>query len=125
MANSSALSTVTFNSNIIGTVQSAQATSSRATIEVTEIGDGNAKFIYGVITSTASLEVFFDKSDFAALVNQMGGATAAMTLTLTWNTTPAETWTGSALVNSVNVTAAAGDVVKATIELQFTGAVTI
>jgi L-rhamnose isomerase len=123
MANSSALSTVTFNSNIIGTVQSAQATSARATMEVTEIGDSNAKFIYGVITSTASLEVFFDKSDFSALVNQMSGATAALTLLLTWNTS--ETWSGSALVNSVNVTAAAGDVVKATIELQFTGAVTI
>ena len=123
MANSSALSTVTFNSAIIGTVQSAQATSSRATMEVTEIGDGNAKFIYGVMTSTASLEVFFDKGDFSALVNQMSGATAALALLLTWNTS--ETWSGNAFVNSVNVTAAAGDVVKATIELQFTGAVTI
>ena len=123
MAHSSALSTVTVNSVIIASIQSAQATSSRATIEVTEIGDSNAKFIYGVITSTASLEVFFDKSDFSAFVNQMSGATAALALLLTWNTS--ETWTGSALVNSVNVTAAAGDVVKATIELQFTGAVTL
>ena len=79
---------------------------------------------YGVITTTASLEVFFDKSDHAALINQMGNATAAVSCELIFNTTP-ESWTGNALVNSINVTAAAGDVVKATIELQFTGAVTL
>lgn len=124
MANSTAISSVKFNSNVVATVQSAQMTSSRATMEVTEIGDANAKFIYGVISTTASLEVFFDKSDHAALIAQMSGATAAVTVELIWNTTP-ESWTGSALVNSINVTAAAGDVVKATIELQFTGAVTI
>jgi hypothetical protein len=54
----------------------------------------------------------------------MGNATAAVSCELIFNTTP-ESWTGNALVNSINVTAAAGDVVKATIELQFTGAVTI
>lgn len=123
MANSTALSTATFNTVLVSTVQSAQMTSSRATMEVTEIGDLNAKFVYGVISSTASLEVFFDKSDHAALTAQMSGATAAVAVILTWNT--GESWTGNAFVNSINVTAAAGDVVKATIELQFTGAVTI
>ena len=124
MANSSALSSVKFNGATVATVQSAQITSSRATMEVTEIGDANAKFLYGVISTTASLEVFFDKSDHAALINQMGNATAAVSCELIFNTTP-ESWTGNALVNSINVTAAAGDVVKATIELQFTGAVTL
>lgn len=123
MANSTAISSVTFNGNAVATVQSAQMTSSRATMEVTEIGDSNAKFLYGVISTTASLEVFFDKGDHSALTNQMTGATAAVPVVITWNTS--ETWTGSAVVNSINVTAAAGDVVKATIELQFTGAVTI
>ena len=124
MANSTAISSVKFNGTTVVTVQSAQITSSRATMEVTEIGDGNAKFIYGVLTTTASLEVFFDKGDHAALINQMGGATSAVACELIFNTTP-ESWSGTALVNSINVTAAAGDVVKATIELQFTGAVTI
>jgi hypothetical protein len=123
MANSTAISSVTFNSVTVVTVQSAQMTSSRATMEVTEIGDSNAKFLYGVISTTASLEVFFDKSDHATMTAQMSGATAAVAVTITWNT--GESWTGSAFVNSINVTAAAGDVVKATIELQFTGAVTI
>ena len=123
MANSTTLSTVTFNSVQVATVQSAQMTSARNTIEVTEIGDGNAKFVYGIINSTATLEVFFDKGDHQALTNQMSGATSAVACTLTWNTT--ETWTGSAFVNSIAVTAASGDVVKATIQLQFTGAVTI
>ena len=124
MANSTAISSVKFNGATVATVQSAQITSSRATMEVTEIGDANAKFIYGVISTTASLEVFFDKSEFVALINQMGNATAAVPFELIFNTTP-ESWTGSAFVNSINVTAAAGDVVKATIELQFTGAVTL
>jgi hypothetical protein len=123
MANSTAISSVTFNSVTVVTVQSAQMTSSRATMEVTEIGDGNAKFLYGVITSTASLEVFFDKSDHQTMATQMSGATAAVPVVIIWNT--GESWTGNAFVNSINVTAAAGDVVKATIELQFTGAVTI
>jgi hypothetical protein len=123
MANSTAISSVTFNSVTVVTVQSAQMTSSRATMEVTEIGDSNAKFLYGVITTTASLEVFFDKSDHQTMATQMSSATAAVAVTITWNT--GESWTGSAFVNSINVTAAAGDVVKATIELQFTGAVTI
>ena len=123
MANSTAISSVTFNSVTVVTVQSAQMTSSRATMEVTEIGDSNAKFLYGVITTTASLEVFFDKGDHQTMATQMSSATAAVAVTITWNT--GESLTGSAFVNSINVTAAAGDVVKATIELQFTGAVTI
>ena len=123
MANSTAISSVTFNSVTVVTVQSAQMTSSRATMEVTEIGDSNAKFLYGVITTTASLEVFFDKSDHQTMATQMSSATA-VSWELIFNTTP-ERWTGNALVNSINVTAAAGDVVKATIELQFTGAVTL
>ena len=75
---------------------------------------------------SGSIEVLYDKSDHATMVDQCETASAALTSTITWNTNPSpETWTGSCHITEVNATASVDDLVKATISFVGTGTWTV
>jgi hypothetical protein len=74
---------------------------------------------------TASLDLFFDESstNHLALCTNVGTAAAAQATVLTL--TSGTTVTGTAYVTGYDITATAGQVVRASINLQFTGAITV
>jgi hypothetical protein len=69
--------------------------------------------VYGVARVSGSIEVLYNKTSHGAIVNALEGASGTVSCTLTWNT--GETWTGSAFITEVTVTASVDDLVKATI----------
>jgi len=114
MANSSAVSAVGVT---IGTavpfVTSANVNVSRTTLPTTALGDSWEKNQYGVARISGTIEVIYDKSDHATMVDQVETAGASTTATFTWNT--GETWTGKIMVTEASATAAVDDLIKASI----------
>lgn len=106
-------------------VGSASWSLSRPALETTAIGDTNASFLVGVQTATVSLDLFYDNDEarHKALLDNINGAGSAFICRIVLET--GEMLTGSAYVTSWEVTAAAGDVTRATVQLQITGAVTV
>jgi hypothetical protein len=123
MPQSSALSSFSYNGNPVNSVGSVTVTLNRSPFEVSEIGDANAQFIAGYQNATAQLDVFYLQSDHTDLEAAINGASAAATAELTMQT--GDTISGSAFVTSFSVTAAANDIVRASMTLQFTGTITI
>jgi hypothetical protein len=123
MPQSSALCSFTYNAATINAVGSVTLSYNRAPFEVSEIGNANAQFIAGYQNVTAQLDVFYLETDHSALETAINTAAAAATAVLSLVTTT-DTISGSAFVTAFSVTAAANDVVRASITLQFTGAIT-
>lgn len=123
MPQSSALCSFSYGGSTINAVGSVTLSLNRTPFEVSEIGNADAKFIAGYQNATAQVEMFYLEADSTALETAINTAAAAGTTTLTLNTV-ADTISGSAFVTSYSVTAAANDVVRASISFQFTGAVT-
>lgn len=122
MANSSVLTACNIG-GVVLFVQSANVTVSRTTLPTTGLGDSWETNVFGVARVSGSVEVLYDKSDHAAMVDQMETASAALSATLTWNT--AESWTGSCHISEVNASASVDDLVKATISFVGTGQWTV
>lgn len=118
MANSTVLATVVYDA-VTMAARSVQASIARPALDATPIGQSYTTMLHGVMSATFTLDVYFDKSDNAKLVDNLKNAESAKTLTITWNT--AETWTGSALCTQCDVTADLNDLVRATITLVGTG----
>jgi hypothetical protein len=125
MALNSALSSFSFAGTTVAAVGTASVSTSRPAQIVTGIGDTVDTFIAGVMGGTASLDLFFDEAsaNHLALCSNVGGALAAQTTVLTL--TSGTTVTGNAYVTGYDITATAGQVVRASINLQFTGAITV
>ncbi len=123
MANSSALASISFGGSTISAVGSVTLTLNRAPFEVSEIGNANAQFIAGYQNATAQLDVFYSESDHTALEAAITAASAASAVVLTLAS--ADTISGSGFVTAYSVTAAANDVERASITIQFTGSITL
>ena len=125
MALSSALSSFSFAGTTVAAVGTASVSTSRPAQIITGIGDTVDTFIAGVMGGTASLDIFFDESstNHLALCTNVGTAAAAQATVLTL--TSGTTVTGTAYVTGYDITATAGQVVRASINLQFTGAITV
>jgi len=125
MALSSALSSFSFAGTTVAAVGTASVSTSRPAQIITGIGDTVDTFIAGVMGGTASLDLFFDESstNHLALCTNVGTAAAAQATVLTL--TSGTTVTGTAYVTGYDITATAGQVVRASINLQFTGAITV
>ena len=122
MPQSSALCSFEYGGSTINAVGSVTLSLNRSPFEVSEIGNADAKFIAGYQNATAQVEMFYLEADSQAFETAINTAAAAATTTLTLVTTT-DTISGSAFVTGYNVTAAANDVVRASISFQFTGAV--
>jgi len=125
MALSSALSSFSFAGTTVAAVGTASVSTSRPAQIITGIGDTVDTFIAGVMGGTASLDIFFDETsaNHLALCTNVGTALAAQATVLTL--TSGTTVTGTAYVTGYDITATAGQVVRASINLQFTGAITV
>lgn len=123
MPQSSALSSFSYGGSTINAVGSVTITYNRTPFEVSEIGNSDAKFIAGYQNVSAQLELFYLEADHAALETAINSASASATALLTLAT--GDTISGSAFVTSFSVTAAANDVVRASVSLQYTGAMTL
>ena len=125
MALNSALSSFSFAGTTVAAVGTASVSTSRPAQIITGIGDTVDTFIAGVMGGTASLDVFFDEASTGhlALCTNVGTAAAAQATVLTL--TSGTTVTGTAYVTGYDITATAGQVVRASINLQFTGAITV
>jgi hypothetical protein len=123
MPQSSALCSFAYGGSTINAVGSVTLSLNRSPFEVSEIGNADAKFIAGYQNATAQVEMFYLEADSQAFETAINTAAAAATTTLTL-VTSTDTISGSAFVTGYSVTAAANDVVRASISFQFTGAVT-
>jgi predicted secreted protein len=125
MALASTLSSISFGGTTIGAVGTATVSLSRPALDVTGIGSTNSSFVTGLQSATATLDIFYDQADttHAALETNINGngAPAATVLTMA----AGMTYTGNATVTSFEVTAQVGSAVRASVTLQFTGAITI
>jgi hypothetical protein len=122
MAINAALSSFSFGGTVVAEVGTASITMERAPLESTPIGSKVRTFIVGVGSATANLEIFYDQDSDAhtTLENNINGGSAAATVVLTLETN--STYTGTAFVTSFEVTAQAGNLVRANVGLQFTSA---
>ena len=125
MAISAALSSITVGGTTVQAVGSVTITLSRPAQDTTPIGTSDATFIAGMQTGTASLDIFYDQGStgHTTIESAINGASAAASWVFTLAT--GMTYTATAYVTSFSITAQAGQVVRASVELQFTGAVSI
>lgn len=125
MALASTLSSISFGGTTIGAVGTATVSLSRPALDVTGIGATNSSFVTGLQSATATLDIFYDQSDttHAALETNINGNGAPVSTVLTM--AAGMTYTGNATVTSFEVTAQVGSAVRASVTLQFTGAITI
>ena len=125
MALNSALSSISFAGTTVASVGSVSISLNRPSLDITPIGSAVNTFIAGVQGATATLDIFYDQgaAQHTALEGAINGATAAAAVVLTLDT--GQTYTGNAFVTSFEITAQAGSVVRASVGLQFTGAITI
>ena len=123
MPQSSALASLTYATAAVNAVGTVTVNFNRTPNEVSEIGNADAKFIAGYQNATAQVEMFYLEADSDAFETAINTAAAAATTTLKL-VSSTDTISGSAFVTGYSVTAAANDVVRASISFQFTGAVT-
>jgi len=123
MANSSQLTTVTFNSAVTVLATSVNCTVSRNTIEVAGLGTDFVSNLLGTARVSGTIEILYDQTDHATLMANLSGAMASATMTILWNT--AQTWSGNAYINDFSVTASLDEIVKATVSFVGDGAWTV
>ena len=120
MALNSALSSFSFGGTVVAEVGTASVALERAPLESTAIGAKTRSYVVGVGGATAQLEIFYDQGSAAHTTIETnlntGGAGASCVLTLDTG----QTYTGTAFVTSFEVTAQAGNLVRANVGLQFT-----
>lgn len=125
MALNAALSSISYGGTTIASVGSASISLNRPSLDITPIGSAVNTYIAGVQGATATLDIFYDQgaTGHTVLESAINNASAAVAVVLTLDT--AQTYTGNAFVTSFEITAQAGSVVRASVGLQFTGAITI
>jgi hypothetical protein len=124
MALSTKLSSISWVSTTLASVGSFTFSNQRDALEVTELGYDYRAYISGIQGATASCEIFYDQGQAthqvleAAITNGV-----AQTLVITAST--GMTYTATAICTRFEITGQAGDVIRAAVDFQCTGAVTI
>ena len=95
---------------------------SRPTLDITPIGTPTSAFLAGVSNATASLDIFYDNDDTThkAWLDHINAANDASFWLFVLET--GESIEGQAFITSMDVTASANSVGRATLQLQFTKA---
>lgn len=121
MAINAALSSFTFGGNTVADCGTASISIQRPSLELTSIGDSAQRFLAGVGGATANLEVFMDLSDAAqaALIANVNSGSVAAAAEIICDTV---TVSGDAFCTGFEITAQAGNIVRANVSLQFTSA---
>jgi hypothetical protein len=113
-----------YNSQASTGLLSATVTSTADMIESQAITAQRRTFIAGQATTTATIEGYYDQADPCfAVVETDSTNPVSRAVVITYAT--GMTISGNAFVTSFNVSAQMNDVLRCTVELQFTGSVTI
>lgn len=125
MAFNSSVSSISWGGTTIAAVGSFSVSLNRPAMDITPIGAIFSSYVAGTQSVTGTLDIFYDQGSAAhttleTAINSQGvAANVIMTMT------SGQTYTGDAFVTSFEITAQAGSVVRASVGLQFTGAITI
>jgi hypothetical protein len=122
---STAAMTISYGGNAITGLGSISLSATRSLIEITEFADQRQKFISGNATTTASIEIFYDQTvtSVAAFENAVNASSAAVAVVVTLHT--GAVYTGTGYATSISITGSPNEIVRATLEIQFDGAITI
>jgi len=120
MALNSSLSSFAFKSVTVSDCGTASVSLSRPPLESTSIGAKSQSFIAGVGGATASLDIYYDQAStgHVELEANVNNADAAQACTITMAS--GQSYAGNAYVTGFEVTAQAGSLVRASVQLQFT-----
>lgn len=124
MALSTRVSSLSWNALTVAACNSFTISNNRETLDVTEIGVDRRTFIAGVQTATAAAEIYYDQAD-ASTAAMEGAITSGASATLIVTLTSGQTYTASAFVTRFEITGQAGDLVRASVDFQITGPITI
>lgn len=105
----------------IGEVQGWSVEQTVDTIEDTAVGDTAKTFVAGLSSWTGSCDVILSDSDAGQLLLDAGSAQTSLDFFFDASTSA---YKGNAIVTSVSATSAIGDMIKASISFQGTGALT-
>ena len=106
------LGTVTINTN-------------QSMIDTTDVATGASTFITGNRNTTATIDMFYDQGVAAMGTIETAANTGAGSATALITLASGMSYSGSAFVTSFSVTGSTNETLRASITLQFTGAVTI
>ena len=122
---STAAMTISYGGAAITGLGSISLSATRSLIEITEFADQRQKFISGNATTTASIEIFYDQAvtSVAAFENAVNDSSASAAVVITLHT--GAVYTGTGYATSISITGSPNEIVRATLEIQFDGTVTI
>ena len=120
---STAAMTISYGGTAITGVGSISLSATRSLIEITEFADQRQRFISGNATTTASIEIFYDQAQAGTFENAVNGSAAAAAVVITLHS--GAVYTGTGYATSISITGSPNEIVRATLEIQFDGTVTI
>ena len=122
---STSLLTVSWGGSAVTGLGTATVTTTQSLVETTDITSATQTFFTGNRTSTASVEMFYDQAVTAMGNIETAANTGAASATLLITLSTGMTYSGQAFVTSFQATGGINDVLRASIEFQYTGVVTI
>lgn len=113
------------NWTTVPAVGSATVSFSRPSMDITPIGDATSTYVAGTQSVSATLDIFYDQTNSAHfnMIDDINGAKVGRYYQLYLQS--GETIHGVAFTTAFETTAQAGSVLRASVSLQFTGAVTV
>lgn len=124
MALSTKLSSVSWAGSPVASVGSFTFSNQREALDVSELGLDYRSFIAGIQSATASCEIFYDQAQGSHLVLE-AAITNGSPQTLVVTSSTSQTYTAQAICTRFEITGQAGDVIRAAVDFQINGAVTI
>lgn len=124
MALSTKLSAVSWAGSTLASVGSFGISNQREALDVTELGLDYRSFIAGIQSATASAEIFYDQAQATHLVIE-AAITNGSPQTLVITAATGMTYTAQAYLTRFEITGQAGDVIRASLDFQCTGAIVI
>ena len=117
--------TISWGGTVVTGIGTATVTTTQSMVETTDITSATQTFFTGNRTSTASVEMFYDQGVAAMASIETAANTGAASATLLITLASGMTYSGAAFVTSFQATGGINDVLRASIEFQYTGVVTI
>lgn len=118
--------TLTYNGNSVAKVSNWSFSSSVDTLETTAISDSERSYVPGLRQATGSATIFYYDDAPKPLLERIIGTSAVsesdiLLLKLGWGSKYVQ---GNVIITSGELNCAVGEVMQATVQFQFTGAVT-
>lgn len=106
------------NGTVIAEVASASFAITRQSIDVTPLGNSHRHHVPGFLEGTATVELFYNSADHAAIMGNMSSGTILTNAEILWES--GKSVKGNALIQDFSMSLAPNGVAQATIVLQFT-----